>query len=413
MTLDLVKIAGRLPELVERARRERAAAEDRAGRALDLLRRAAARPDEFERRIRGAETSWTLALPHSGRMDRGVAPPPPPLNYAALAVDGSSIDVDRNLPISCYVLNFGWMRIQYGADAAAHANTDVELEPTGEELYLRDADDPSRESAIAGAVLGVVRGVRELAKLAELAEQLCPSDRPLLALVDGNLALWNLDKRDIPARIAEELKTGPRGALQALNRLRTLTEAGRVVFSGYVSHTGAGNLAHSLRLLACPAEPRVVCRACPGRAANLRPCDEAGLADDAELMRLVLDPWERSAVFKAHSSRQAPVVETWYEEEGHEIVFFYLNAGGEIARVELPVWMAEDPVRLDLLHALLVQQARQGGQYPVALQEAHEQAVISTGDRASFTALIARECELSGIPWLISSKALSKQTRVI
>lgn len=413
MTLDLVKIAGRLPELVERARNERAAARGRAGRALDLLRAAAERPDEFARRIASAETSWTLALPYGGRMDRGVPPPPPPANYAALAVDGSSIDVDRNLPISCYVLNFGWMRIQYGAEPEAHANTDVEVQPTGEELYLRDTDDPSRESAIAGAVLGVVRGVRELAKLADLAEQLCPSDRPLLALVDGNLALWNLDKRDIPPAIAEELKTGPRGTLQALNRLRALVEAGRVVFSGYVSHTGAGNLAHSLRLLACPAQPRVVCRACPGRAENLRPCDEAGLNGDAELMGLVLEPWERSAVFRAFSARRLAVAETWYEEEGHEIVFFYLNAGGEIARVELPAWMAEDPARLELLHALLVHQARQGGQYPVALQEAHEQAVISTGDRASFTALIARECELSGIPWLLSSKALSKHTRVI
>src|SRR5207244_12151569 len=105
--------------------------------------------------------------------------------------------------------------------------------------------------------------------------------------------------------------------------------------------------------------------------------------------------------------------ESWYESEGHEIGFFYLNVEGEIARIELPLWMAEEPERLGLLHALLVRQARSGPSYPLVLQEAHEQAVISTTDRACFAALIEREGELGGIPWLISAKSLSKRVRGI
>jgi len=416
LTLDLVKVAARLPELVERAREERGQSAARLAQALTLLRRAADDPAWFERRMLSAKTSWTLALPFApdgGRLDRGVPAPEPPAAYAALAVDGSSIDVDRHLPVDCFVLNFGWMLIQYGDGPDAIPDSDVDVQPTGGEIVLRDAQDPSRESAILGAVLGVVRGVRELAKLAELAEYYCPSDRPLLALVDGNLALWNLDKRDLPPSIAEQLKTGEHGTLQALDRLQALVEAGRAVFSGYVSQTRAGNVVHSLRLLACPLGERVVCASCPGRETGERPCDAAGLPHDAELMRHLLEPWQRSAVFKPYRSPHAQTAEKWYEEAGHEIAFFYLRAGDEIARVELPVWMAEEKGRLDLLHALLVHQAQSGANYPVALQEAHEQAVISTTDRAAFSALIARECELYGIPWLTSSKALSKRVRAI
>jgi hypothetical protein len=75
--------------------------------------------------------------------------------------------------------------------------------------------------------------------------------------------------------------------------------------------------------------------------------------------------------------------------------------------------MAEDPLKLDLLHALLVHQAQEGGEYPIALQEAHEQAVISGNDRVYFNALVERQFELNDIPWVTSAKALSKRVRVI
>ncbi|HLZ70290.1 MAG TPA: DNA double-strand break repair nuclease NurA [Dehalococcoidia bacterium] len=413
MTLDLVKVAASLPELVERARLEQAQNAARMERALALLRAAAEAPAAFAERVERAETSWSLALPHTERLDAAIAPPAAPADYAVLAVDGSSIDVDRNLPVECYVLNFGWMSLQYGGSPFADFNTRAELQPTGDELFLRDASDPSREAAIRGAVLDVVRGVRELALLAELAETVCPSDRPLLALLDGNLALWNLEKRYVPPLIAEDLKHGERGTLQALRRLERLVQDGRAVFSGYVSRSGASNVVNSLRLLECPMRPAVQCRACPGRETGERPCDAAGLPDDAALMLRLLQPWQRSAVFLPHRSTGDQTAERWYEQEGHRIAFFYLRAGDEIARVELPLWMAEEHSRLELLHALLVRQAQSGANYPVALQEAHEQAVISTTDRMAFSALIARECELHGIPWLTSSKALSKRVRGI
>lgn len=413
MTLDLVKVAEQLPLLIKRVQRARFDNTGRRDYALALLHKAAGEPLAFEGLMLGAQTSWPLARPTDEPMNAAFSPPERPRSYSVLALDGSSIDVDRHLPVDCYVMNFGWMVIHYGDHPGAEGDSSVELQPTGEDLYLRDTDDPSRESAVIGAVLSVVRSVRELALLADHAEALATPARPLLALIDGNLALWNLDKPDLPDTIAEQLKYGDRGIIRALDRLRALAADGRVLFCGFVSRTGAGNLAHSLRLTACPLAPRVVCRECPGKADGTRPCDAAGLPDDSAVMKEILAPWQRSAVFLPHSARRGGGAEEWYKEAGHEIAFFYLRVGDEIARIELPVWMAENADRLGLLHALLVHQAQQGGEYPVALQEAHEQAVISTGDRTYFTHLIARELELNGIPWQTSAKALSKRVRAI
>jgi hypothetical protein len=413
VTLDLVKVAEKLPALVERAQRERKSYGLHRVRALAQLRSAADQPEEFAALVQNADTSWQLAIPFVGRPDTGYDPPDPPDSFSVLAVDGSSIDVDRHLPVDCYVMNFGWMAIHYGAEPGAESGTEVDLQPTGEELFLRDNQDPSRESAIAGPVLAVVRSVRELATLADHAEALVTPGRPLLALVDGNLALWNLDKPEFPPSIADELKYGERGVIRALNRLRDLASAGLVLFSGFVSRTGAGNLVHSLRLTVCPLHPQVVCRNCPGLAERTRPCDSVGLPSDREIMGKVLRPWQRSAVFKPWSRHRSRRGDDWYTDEGHEIVFFYLRAGDEIARIELPIWMVEDPLKLDLLHALLVHQAQEGGEYPIALQEAHEQAVISGNDRVYFNALVERQFELNGIPWVTSAKALSKRVRVI
>src|SRR6185312_13856748 len=130
---------------VQRARTEQAQNAARIERALELLHRAAETPDAFAERVERAETSWSLALPSRERIDAAIAPSEPPADYAVLAVDGSSIDVDRNLPVECYVLNFGWMSLQYGDNPFADFNTRAELQPTGDALFLRDATDPSRE----------------------------------------------------------------------------------------------------------------------------------------------------------------------------------------------------------------------------------------------------------------------------
>ena len=65
------------------------------------------------------------------------------------------------------------------------------------DLYLRKPDDPSDEVLIAGPLLGALRTVLEVERLADAVEQL-PDDKPVLALLDGTLAFWDLQRGNSP-----------------------------------------------------------------------------------------------------------------------------------------------------------------------------------------------------------------------
>jgi len=61
----------------------------------------------------------------------------------------------------------------------------------------------------------------------------------------------------------------------------------------------------------------------------------------------------------------------------------------------------------------LLAQAAKGHGYPIALQEAHEQAVVSGADRDYFAQLVEEMLVSEGLPTTISRKSRSKRTRFI
>ena len=125
---------------------------------------------------------------------------------------------------------------------------------------------------------------------------------------------------------------------------------------------------------------------------------------DRDLFQRVLNPGWRSAVYKTNSS----VPRESYGE--HQVSFFYLHVGEEIARVEVPQWVAEDEKLLPLCHSLILDQCRRGQGYPVAISEAHEQAVITGSDRQLFKQIVAETLEREGLPAYTSEKERSKRT---
>jgi len=83
----------------------------------------------------------------------------------------------------------------------------------------------------------------------------------------------------------------------------------------------------------------------------------------------------------------------------------------EVARIELPRWVALDENLLDLTHSLILDQCLRGQGYPVALSEAHEQAVVTAGDRENFWQLVESVLVSEHLPSLSSAKSQSKRTR--
>ena len=124
---------------------------------------------------------------------------------------------------------------------------------------------------------------------------------------------------------------------------------------------------------------------------------------DWELFQQLLAPGERSALFVSRSD----VVEKSYGD--HQVHFFYVNTGEEIGRVEMPRWVATDASLLSFTHALVMDQCRRGLGYPVAISEAHEQAVISGPDRQHFRDMLELSLTGRGMPVFTSAKSRSKR----
>jgi hypothetical protein len=101
--------------------------------------------------------------------------------------------------------------------------------------------------------------------------------------------------------------------------------------------------------------------------------------------------------------------------------FFYLNVGRTdaawLARVEIPAWVAEDPQKLDSLHAVLVDQCKILGTraYPYLLHRAHETAVVTLEEKDQLTQMIILELRRRGV-WVgeashkQAAKSLGKRT---
>ena len=112
---------------------------------------------------------------------------------------------------------------------------------------------------------------------------------------------------------------------------------------------------------------------------------------DRWLMSPLLPAGYRSAVFKIQSSAEKTY------KNALALNFFYLNVGTEkhpwLARVEIPQWVADDKVQLNVLHSVLVAQCRMMGSkpYPYLLHRAHETALVKLEEKQQIEQLISLE----------------------
>ncbi|MEA3459624.1 MAG: DNA double-strand break repair nuclease NurA, partial [Chloroflexota bacterium] len=187
--------------------------------------------------------------------------------------------------------------------------------------------------------------------------------------------------------------------------------AAKVPVASYISRPGSHDVVNALRIWLCECDPSD-CAACSLPPDERALCTFLGTTWDRQLFEGMLAPGERSDVFESASA-----ILEHYDE--HRIQFFYLNVGGEVVRVEAPQWVMQDVgahgrAPLDLVHALVYDQCRRSPDYPPyppALQEAHEQAVITTAERRLVERLVERALAERGIVYARSAKDRSKRRR--
>jgi NurA-like 5'-3' nuclease len=117
-----------------------------------------------------------------------------------------------------------------------------------------------------------------------------------------------------------------------------------------------------------------------------------------------LDPGHCSGLYRTNPA----AAQEYYGEQ--QVYFYYLNSGEEIARVEIPQWVASNQEMLALGRSMILEQCRKGQGYPVAISEAHEQAVINSLDRQLFKQMLIETLERHGLPTYTSEKERSKSS---
>ena len=397
MPLDLDKVLPQVGGMITRLKAEGDARQERLQYALDTLHAQARNQSDLARKIKAAKTTWLVAGLVDG-LDRGYKPPPTPDEFTILATDGSHIAVDRHRSTRCYLINIGEVVLRYGQNPDATLDSHPSLYSGEEELAIAPSSVKDREQPIEGNLLGIKRGVDEYQRLTTLAKEL-PAGSLSLALADGSLILWGLEA--YPDFVTEALLT--RGFLSYLTEIEKLNEPARkVALASYISFPRSTEVVNALRVALCPCEvlDTDYCGEC-----KTRECDAIAGIRDRELFMDILKPRERSALFTSGSR----FVQKHYG--GHQVYFFYLRVDDEVARVELPRWVALDENLLNLAHSLILDQCQRGQGYPVALSEAHEQAVVTAAARENFWQLVESALVTEHLPSLSSAKSQSKRTR--
>lgn len=338
---------------------------------------------DCDARIRAAMAGSSQPYAVSLREPPGDVMPLPP--FAAVTVvssDGSSIEPDRFAPVQCYVVNAGFAVLPYGTGQEAALGARCIVGPPAPEAEGEE-DEGAEDTGPRAWGVNLLRDVVEMETGSGLAVASAAAS-PTVLLLDGTLLPWDLDSRQVAESTRQELVGRTREALDHLSVC-----GGSLSVGAYVSGSRSSDVVNSLRALAAAGS-----RGWP--------------ASDGHLFATRLRDGERSAVFRAASERVRRVEE--FFEGQHEVCFFYLRIGDDVARVELPRW-ATTPGQVERLHATLVDQCRRCDGYPRALQEAHEQAVISAGDRQAFSRMLDAEALRHGLRASANSKQMSKRRR--
>ena len=304
------------------------------------------------------------AIPVSEPLNAHIACSLPAPVCTILAADGSQINPDPHDTVLYGLVNIGVFRMQPGSGLAPQEITRSEL-VHGDALYIGG-------TTMSEDLVALQRDVLERKILAELSSR---ESEPVISLTDGPLELYHEPRQD---QLFKQYFEQYKAALDDLS-LHNVTTA------GYVSRPRADLVVKLLSLVQ------------KDTANNTENNGVSGLTDIG-LFSSLLAPGERSAIFRMQSRSSADY------PDRKALHFFYLNAGTlqqpAFARVEIPLWVVEDPNAINLLHSVLVEQARSNptAPYPYPLLRAHEIAVVKLPERQQVTTMIEAELLRHGFP---------------
>jgi hypothetical protein len=382
MALDFQQVQQQVKELGENAAVREKKRQQSRQKALALLESYAEDLEKMRQKVQSVARQYDqnlrCALPVKENINAHFAAADPPAQATLLAADGSQIMPDRHAEVTYCLVNVGAIHMKLGSSEAPEILIQSRL-MYDEQLY-------TDTGTLGESDISLARDVAERSLLAELAGEL---PAPVITFTDGPMELWGAKDANDSSEYQENLDI-------YLKALEKLCEMGAVT-AGYVDKPSANMVVRLLEVMITPEDelPQIK-RYHPLRGVS-----------DIDLFKDVLGPGERSAVYAIRSKSAIN-----YRDD-LSLHFFYLNAGQAgrpwMARVEVPAWVVEDPVKLNHLHAALVQQTRIMGRrpYPYLLHRAHEAAVVSLAEKEQVTQMILLELRRRGVQ---VDEASSKQS---
>ncbi len=387
--LDLTKLTRQMQGLSQHLTQEAAASRQRLELAQQYFLNACDRQEEFVQKQEKwrDRISFTNATPVEP-LNTCIEIPVPPKVHTVIATDGSQISPSHHEIAYCYLLNIGRVVLHYGQNKHPLLDSLPEIFYRPEDLYI------SRQWGIKTEEwMSFCRTASEATVLAELACSVVSKDQevlsshtspspkvPTLAMVDGSLIYWFLEQLPFDAR---DRILPP--ILQAWRQMRDA----QIPLMGYLSASRSIEAMNFLRLVACPHPVPDCMSFCPNQMEKVA-CKLFESLRDTTVWTMQLKPGQRGPLWRSNSR-----ILDLYEDL--QIYFCYVHVGSEIARIEIPAWVVENTSLFDEALGLMLAQVQKGYGYPVAIAEAHNQAVVRGADKARFFALLERQMIKAGI----------------
>jgi len=371
MAIDFQQIYEKIQLIGKGARERRERIENLRKHARNLLEQNANELDYLRsivERTKEVDPNIRCALPLNESLVSHIPAPASIMDATLIAADGSQINPDRHASVQFCLINVGAiiMRMQSGQSPEIHTSSEL--------LYGDELE--TKYGTMSDGMVALKRDLRERTSLEEHSKGIKGS---VVTFTDGPIELWGAkDGED-----AESYYDSLRSYQTVLSRLQSRD----VITAGYVDKPAADLVVRLLELAKAQREKEP-----PSNFRDYHPL--RGVSDRwlyGEKTNPLLEPGERSAVFAIQSKSEK------YYQGVLGLHFFYLNVGTQghpyPVRVEIPKWVADDSDKLNLLHAVLVDQCRMMGSkpYPYLLHRAHEIAVVKHEEKYQVEQMLMQE----------------------
>jgi hypothetical protein len=396
MSLEFEQLTPAIANMAREASRRRAQRKSEIEKALSLLHEYADRWELIAERLTWAVTKADEKFYRSARpfhqelpLDQGIQPGTPPQQATIIATDGSQIIPDRHAPFLYYLINIGTITYYHGSGRSP----DVAAYP---KLAFPGSDESEADDAFAvrSNIVSMKRDQEEILRLAAKVAEALNEPGPTLGVLDQRLLYWPI---------------GNGSSVQENQVVEQWQEAMSAIHSaggwlaGFIDRPGKRSVLTMLHTFDLENSGRKISDLYPFNS------DIYGGLSDTDIFDKLLRPEERSVIFVDISQHNNTFAK---RDKDNEVCFFYLKTGpgdGQLARIDLPMWVARDKEALNQVHALLVDQCRIIGNYPYVITRADEIAVVGRRDQEELENRIHLRMEEQGIHLTTTSKQLSKE----